>query len=222
MLDLLAGGPSAEQIAAFVGPQPPAYLQNSDGHEYTDAEVVLQATDPTGQSWQRLSDRLVSIDPDILEHHTDRDGKTISLGRITRTGQRWTLTANSRERLAALEALVRAETPTTFEISRRAERMGGPPPADGQKVRTLVIDNNLISADVPDIPRATSQSWLNTTTINALDMTPRQAATVDGDPRTELKAILDDIQWYNDRNGERGELPTMDVAWVRKELGIPD
>ena len=53
-------------------------------------------------------------------------------------------------------------------------------------------------------------------------MTPRQAATVDGDTRTELKAILDDIQWYNDRNRERGELPTMDVGWVRKELGIPD
>jgi hypothetical protein len=29
------------------------------------------------------------------------------------------------------------------------------------------------------------------------------------------------MQWYNDHSREREERPTMDVAWIRKELGIP-
>jgi hypothetical protein len=220
LLDLLASGPSAEQIAAFVGPQPDPYLRNSDGHDYTDAEVVLQVAGDAGRSWQRLSDRLVGIDPNALERHDERDGKTVSLGRMNGAGQRWTLNANSRERLAALESLVRAETPAAREVSRRAERLGGEPPSDGRRVRTLVVDNNVVPAGEDDILRATRESWVDTT-VNSLGMTPREAAKAGGDARVELQAILDDMQWYSDRSLERGEHPTMDVAWIRKQLGIP-
>jgi len=219
LLDLLASGPSAEQLAAFVGPQPDPYLQNSDGHDYTDAEVVLEVTGDAERSWQQLSDRLVRTDTHTLERHGERDGKTVSLGQVNRAGRRWTLNANSRERLAALESLVRAEAPTVREVSRRAERLGGEPPSDGRGVRTLVVDNHVVHAG-DDILRATRESWVDIP-VNRLGMTPREAARAGGDARAELEAILDDMQWHSDRSLDRGDLPTMDVAWVRKELGIP-
>jgi SEC-C motif len=219
LLDLLASGPSAEQIAAFVGPQPDPYLRNSDGHDYTDTEVVLQVAGDAELSWQRLSDRLVRTDTHTLEHHGERDGKTVSLGQVTRAGQRWTLNANSRERLAALESLVRVEAPTVREVSRRAERLGGEPPRDGRRVRTLVVDNHVVTAG-DDILRATRESWVDSA-VNSLGMTPREAARAGGDTLIELEAILDDVQWHSDRSLERGDLPTMDVAWLRDELGLP-
>ncbi len=227
LLDLLASRPPAEQIAAFFGPQSDPYLRNSDGHDYTDAEVVFHVSDDTDETWQRLSTRFIRIDRHILERHDERDGKIVSLGRVTRRGRRWTLNANSRERLTALESLVRAEAPTAREVSRRAERLGGEPPRDDGTVRTLVMDNYVIPTDGhPDeghaedhMLRTTRKSWVDTP--NSLGMTPREAANAGGDVRRELAALLDDMQWCNDRSLERGERPTMDVAWIRKELGIP-
>lgn len=116
LYDLLASGPPTEQIAQFFGPQPDPYLQNSDGHDYLDAELNLQVPDDTEGAWQRLSTRLVRIDQHTLERHDERDGKIVSLGRLTRAGHRWALHANSRERLAALESLVRAEAATAREV----------------------------------------------------------------------------------------------------------
>jgi hypothetical protein len=106
-----------------------------------------------------------------LERHGERGGKTVSLGQVNRVGRRWILTANSRERLATLESLVRAEALVAREISRRAERLGGEPPSDGRKVRTLVVDNNVVPAADDDILRFTQESWVDTT-VNSLGMTP--------------------------------------------------
>jgi hypothetical protein len=55
----------------------------------------------------------------------------------------------------------------------------------------------------------------------SLGMTPREAASAGGEARTELEAILDDMQWHNDRSRERGVPPTMNVSWIREELAIP-
>lgn len=226
LLDLLACGPSAEQIAEFFGPQPDPYLINSDGHDHVDVELTLQVPDDSEVAWHRLSARLVRTDHHALEHHDERRGKVVSLGRITRSGQRWTLTANSLERLAALESLVRAELPAAREVSRRADRLGAEPPSDGRKVRTLEVDSYVVPADTctdeqaeEHLLRTTRESWVDTP--NRLGMTPREAAKVGGDVRRELEAILDDMQWYNDRNRDQGKSPTMDVAWIRKELGVP-
>jgi hypothetical protein len=52
-------------------------------------------------------------------------------------------------------------------------------------------------------------------------MTPREAIKAGGDALIELQAIIDDMQWYNDRNRDRGEPSTMDIAWIRTELGLP-
>ena len=228
LLDLLAGDPTADQIAAFLGPQPAPRLVNSDGHEYLDAQLVVQVPGDAETAWQRLATHLVRIDRDILERHDERDGKTVALGRVTRTGGQWTLSANSGERLAALESLVRTEVAGAREVSRRAERLGSPPPRDGRLVRTLTIDNYLVSgSDNPDDQRpmdhllhATRQSWVDET-IDVLGMRPRQAADAGGTARAELEAVLDDMQWTNDRYRDQGKPPTMDVAWIRDELGTP-
>ena len=164
---------------------------------------------------------------DTLERVEERDGRTVSLGQVTRDGQRWTLTANSHERLADLEALVRTAAPAAREVSRHAERVSGEPPRDGRTVCTLIVDNYLTpvgpgtdqqEAGQEFLQRA-SESWVDTPM--SLGMTPREAALAGGEARAELEAILDDLQWSNDRNRERGRPATTNVPWIREELGIP-
>ena len=120
LLDLLASSPSARQVAEFFGPQPDPYLQNSDGHDYLAAELTLDLPD-AGSAWQQLSTELAPTSDDTLERLEERGGKTISLGQVTRKGRRWTLTANSQERLADLEALARAAAPEAREVNRHAD-----------------------------------------------------------------------------------------------------
>jgi hypothetical protein len=71
-----------------------------------------------------------------------------------------------------------------------------------------------------DSARMHSESWVDTT-IDTLGMTPREAARAGGDARTELEMLLDDQDWRNDREAERGEPALADVSWTRQELGIP-
>jgi hypothetical protein len=227
LLTMLAANPSADQIAAFLGPQPDPCLLDSDGHEYFDAELTLEISDSEAV-WQQLGGDLTATDPDVLDHQIDRDGKTLSLGTITRHDQRFTLWANSRERLSALEHRVRALAPTAHEVGRRTERIGGQPPDDGYTARTLMIDSFLLPGQYgsqqqahTDLLRVTSQSWVDTT-IDRLGTTPRDAAaTGDDATRAELDALLDDMQWRNDRNLEQSKPITMGVAWIRQELTMP-
>jgi hypothetical protein len=143
LLTVLAADPSADQIAAFLGPQPDPCLLNSDGHEYFDAEVTLQVPDGDA-AWQRLAADLTATDTNVLDHQVDRHGKTISLGTVTRRGQHWTLWANSRERLATLHERVHTVTPSAQEVSRRTDRIGGEPPTDGSTARTIMVDSYLL------------------------------------------------------------------------------
>jgi hypothetical protein len=226
LLDLLATDPSAQRIAKFFGPQPDPYVQNSDGHDYLATELTLDLPD-AASAWQRLSTQLVATADNTLERQQERNGRTVSLGQVTRRGRRWTLTANSQERLAALETLVRAEAPAAREVSRCAERIGGEPPRDGHKVRTMVVDSYVTPANPGmdqrrtelDFLQLAAEPWVDTPL--SLGLTPREAALAGGEARTELEAILDDLQWHNDRNRELGKPPAMDVSWIREELGIP-
>jgi hypothetical protein len=82
-------------------------------------------------------------------------------------------------------------------------------PRDGRTVRTLVVDNYVIPAGGhPDeghaedhMLRTTRKSWVDAP--NSLGMTPREAAEAGGDARRDLAALLDDMQWYNDRSPKR-------------------
>jgi hypothetical protein len=226
-LELLATDPSAEQIAMFLGPDPYPYVLNSDRHELCYSELTLDVPD-VGPAWQRLTQELVEVDHDTLAEHVEVDGKTVSRGSVTCVGRRWTLSANSRERLAALAERVRAAAPDAREVSRRHERMGGGPPADGRPSRTLILDSYLVPGEADldgqqmqlEVFRGFSESWLDTPLGHGL--TPRQAAKAGGDARVELEAILDDMQWRAERLREEGKPPPMDVDRLRREVGIPD
>jgi hypothetical protein len=122
---------------------------------------------------------------------------------------------------------VRTEAPAAREVNRQAERVGGEPPRDGRTARILEMDSYVVPADPgmdlhqagQDFLQRSSESWVDTPM--SLGMTPREAALAGGAARTELEAILDDMQWHNDRNREQGRPATMNVSWVREELGIP-
>jgi SEC-C motif len=214
---LLAGRPSAEQVAEFFAPRPEPHLLNADGHDYYDAEVIWEVPDER-RAWSRLAGRLVQIDDDILELHADDGDKVVSRGRVTRENRRWTLWANSRERLAEFEEIVRAVAPDAREVRRKAERMGGEP---HPRARTLTVESYFVSAEEPvqDMWRTHRESWV-AETIEDLGMTPRDAALAGGDARAELEMLLDDMDWRNDREAEDGRPFLMDVAWIRRELGI--
>ncbi len=62
-----------------------------------------------------------------------------------------------------------------------------------------------------------AESWVNTT-IDALGMTPREAARAGGKARAELGMLLNDLDWRNDRQGEQGRPALMNVAWTAREL----
>jgi hypothetical protein len=222
-LELFATDPSAEQIAMFFGSDPDPYVLNSDRHELCYSELTLEVPD-VGPAWQRLAQELVQIDHDTLAEHAEIDGKTVSRGSVTRAGRRWTLSANSRERLAALAERVRAAAPDAREVSRQHERMGGGPPADGTPGRTLILDSYPVPGEADldeqqmqsEVLRGFSESWLDTPVCHGL--TPRQAAKAGGDARVELEAILDDMQWRAERLREEGKPPPMDVDRLRREV----
>jgi SEC-C motif len=168
IVDVFAADPSAGQIAEFFGPRPDPYVQNSDGHDYFDAEVTLDVPDPAA-TWRRLADAFVVIDEDIVEHHVVVDSRTVSLGRVTREGRRLTVWANSLERLAAMEERVRTLAPQAREIARRAQRLGGEPPGrTGKPVQRLVFDACLLPTGpgvtaeqaFDDMLRERSMLWL--------------------------------------------------------------
>jgi len=213
---LLTGRPSAEQLAEFFAPRPEPHLHNADGHDYYDTEVVWEVPDEP-LAWSRLADRLVQIDDDILELHADDGGKIVSRGRVTRENRCWMLWANSRERLAEFEEIVHAIAPAAREVRRKAERMGGEP---HPRARILIMESYLTSAEEPeqDMLRTHRESWVDT--VNNLGLTPREAALAGGDARAEVEMLLDDLEWNNDRQADLGRPLLMDVAWIRRELGI--
>ncbi len=200
---LLMGRPSAEQLAEFFAPRPEPHLRNADGHDYFDAEVVWELPDEQ-RAWSLLTDRLVEIDDDILELHAASGGKVGSRGRVTREDRRWTLWANSCERLAEFEEIVRTVAPDAREVRRKAERMGGEP---HPRARILTIESFLVSAEDPeqDMARTHSESWVDT--VNYIGMTPREAVLAGGDARAEVEMLVDDMDWRNDCEAEASADP---------------
>jgi hypothetical protein len=219
LLELLDSRPSAEEIAEFFGPRPDPYMTNADGHDYYDTEVVWDIPDEP-RAWTMLFDHLTPMGADAMEWLDKHDGKTISRGRVTRDGRRWTLWANSRERLAAFEEHVRDSAPGASEISRNAQRRGGPP---HHRARHIMVESFLLDpgATMADAARMHAGSWVGQE-VDIFGMTPR-AAAASGDLvlRRKLEMELDDMEWRNDREADHGRPPLTDVAWIRRELSIP-
>ena len=218
LLDLLERRPSAQELAEFVAPRPEPCVQNADGHDYYDAEAVWEVPDETA-GWARLAERMTPTSDDSLELVADKDGRQASRGQVTRDGRRWTLSANSRERLAELAEIVRQAVPGAREVSRMARRMGGVP---HRRAKTVMMESFLVTPGADperEGARDHARAWVDMT-IDTLGMTPREAARAGGRARDGLEMLLDDIQWRESREAEAGEPPLMDLAWVRRELGL--
>ncbi len=218
LLDLLERQPSAQELAEFVAPRPEPCLRNADGHDYYDAEATWEVPDGAA-GWARLAERMTSTSDDSLELLADKDGSQACRGQVTRDGRRWTLSANSRERLAELAEIVRQAAPGAREVSRTARRMGGVP---HRRAKTIMAESFLVTQGAEperEGMRGHTRAWVDMT-IDPLGMTPREAARAGGRARDGLEMLLDDIQWRESREAEAGEPPLMDVAWARRELGL--
>jgi hypothetical protein len=197
--DLLAGDPSAEQIADFLGPEPPIQIRNSDGDDVHDCRVTFQVPDMR-QAFDLLAQRLTRTGDDVVAWHRPvPDGRVLSLGQIHQDGEGCTVTANSPARLAELEAVLRDVIPDALEQDRHVERLS--PDPEGREARTVVLetyfrddsaDNATDAAD--RISRHAETGWLDTPGVIG-DLTPREAATsTDPAIRAELSSMLDDVE----------------------------
>lgn len=215
MLDLLASGPTAAQIADFLAPEPPVQLRNSDGDDLHDCSVAYRVPDPQ-QAFGRLSERLTRTGEDVVGHHRPLpDGRVLSLGLIHRAGAEFTVTANAPARLTELEAVLREVAPEAAEQHRRCERLS-PEPGE-REGRVLVKESYYLDPDSPDnddpadgpadsagaggpsdaadrLSWEAEARWLQTPGVIG-ELSPTDAARSD-DPavRTELRSTVDDAE----------------------------
>ena len=221
LLDLLERGPSAQELAEFVAPRPEPYAQNADGHDYYDAEAVWQMPDEAAGAlgWARLAERMTATSDDSMELLADKDGGQACRGQVRRDGRRWTLLANSRERRAELAEIVRQAAPDACEISTHAHRIGGEP---HRRAKTVMLESFLVTPGAEPAREGSpghTRAWVNMV-VDSLGMTPREAVRAGGRARDGLEMLVDDLEWRESRQAEAGEPPLMDIAWVRRELGL--
>ena len=200
LADLLASGPSLEQIADFFAPEPPVQLRNSDGEDLYDCSVTYRV--PRAQhTFDHLIQRLIQIDDDVIAWHRQLpDGRVLSLGQIDRTGEDFTVTANSPARLAELEAQLRDVAPEAIERDRRAEPLSEDP--DGRQARAVIMESYFLDTSSVDdadevadrMTHAAEISWLDIPGVVG-ELSPREAA-VSPDPAVlaELRSTIDDIE----------------------------
>ena len=167
-------------------------MTNPDGHDDFDTEVVWEIPDEP-REWARLADHLAPMGADAMEWLAKHDGKTISRGRVTRDRRHWTLWANSLERLASFESFLRELVPDARQISRKAERRGGPP---HRRARHIMVESYLfLTGRDHGGRRAHARRVLGRSGGGIFGMTPR-AAAASGYPglRRKLETELDDME----------------------------
>jgi len=230
LLDLLAGEPGMEQLSEFFGPQPDPQLRNHDGHDVYDCRVVYEV--PNGEAaWRTLLalPQLIETDEDALGWHERLpDGRVLYKGSMERSRRRLTVSANSRERMAELERMVREAVRDARERSRKAERLGAEPAPGGRQGRVFEVDTILLPTDgdmtgaetAGRMAQVWERGWLDEPRI--IGLTPREATTAGGPALIELRARLDDMQWRRRRAAQDGRpvdtLPDPDR--LRRELGL--
>ena len=200
LTSLLASGPSLEQIADFFAPEPGIQLRNSDGEDLYDCSVTYRV--PHAQrTFDRLTQLLTQTDDEVVAwHRALPDGRVLNLGQINRTGEDFTVTANSPTRLAELEAQLRDVAPDAVERDRHAERLSEDP--DGREGRIVIAESYFLDTNsAADVGEATERmsrdvetSWLDNPGVIG-ELSPQEAAA-SGDPAilAELRSTVDDIE----------------------------
>jgi hypothetical protein len=226
LTSLLASDPPPEKIADFLGPAPPIQFRNSDGDEVYECRVTYRMPHPQ-QAFDHLSERLTRTGEDMLGwHRHEPDGRVLNLGVIERTGERFTLAANSPARLTSLEAQLREVAPDAVEQDRHAEPVHQDP--GDREVRTLIVDSYFVddaageAAAAEQLSRDSETSWLDVSGIVG-GLSPRDAAA-SSDPatRAELRSMIDDIEAIRLETQRAGQ-PTaglMNPRRLREELDL--
>jgi hypothetical protein len=196
---LLASGPSLERIVDFFVPEPPVQLRNSDGDDLYACSVTYRVPSAQ-QTFDQLIQQLTRIDDEVIDSHRQLpDGRVLSLGQIHRSGDEFTVTANSPTRLAELEAHLHKVAPDAIERDRTAERLS--PDPDGREGRTVMMESYFLDTSLTDADEAADHlscdaeaSWLDIPGVIG-DLSPRDAAASD-DPAilAELRSTIDDIE----------------------------
>ncbi|MGH3942590.1 MAG: YecA family protein [Pseudonocardiaceae bacterium] len=225
LTDLLAAGPSAEQIADFFAPEPPVQLRNSDGDDLYDCRVTYHVPHPQ-RAFDRLTQQLTQAGNDLVARHRPLpDGRMLNLGEIHWVGDDFIVTANSPARLTELEDVLHSVAPDAVERDRRADRIS--PEPDDREARTLIMETYFVDAEEAGgepktIGRSAEATWLDTPDVIG-DLTPREAATSpDPKVRTELHSMIDDIEAAL-LQAQRAGQPTfglMDPHRVREQLRL--
>ncbi|MGH3784066.1 MAG: YecA family protein [Pseudonocardiaceae bacterium] len=203
LANLLACSPLMAQIADFFAPEPPIQFRNSDGDDLHECSVIFRVPDAQ-QTFDILIERLARTDEDVVAWHRQLPGgRVLNLGVIHRTGNDFTVVANSPARLAELESQLRDVTPDAVERDRQAKRVSAEPDGrDGRDGRTIILENYFLdataTADADEAADRLSHDaeaiWLDTPGVIG-ELSPREAAASD-DPaiRAELRSTIDDVE----------------------------
>src|SRR6478672_7129373 len=189
-----------EQIADFFAPEPPVQFRNSDGDDIHECHVTYRVPH-SQQTFDLLIERLTRTDEDVVAWHRQLpDGRVLNLCVIHRSGDDFTVAANSPARLAELETQLRDVAPEATERARHAKRVSEEP--DGREGRAVILESYFLEAtaatDADDaidrIGRDAEASWLDAPGVIG-DLSPRDAAASD-DPaiRAELRSTVDDVE----------------------------
>ncbi len=200
LVSLLASGPSVEQIADFFAPEPPIQFRNSDGDDLYDCSVTYQVPHAQ-QTFDHLVGRLTQTGDELVVWHRHLpDGRVLSLGQIHRSGEDFTITANSPARLTELEAHLRDVAPDAVAGDRHTERVSQDP--DGREAQTAILESYVLDAEsagdagesADRMSRSAEVSWLDTPGVIG-DLSPHQAAgSSDPTIRAELRSTVDDVE----------------------------
>jgi hypothetical protein len=228
LADLLARGPSIAQIADFFTPEPPIQFRNSDGDDLHECSVTFRVPGAQ-QTFDSLIERLVRTEEDVVAWHRQlADGRVMNLGVIHRTGNDFTVVANSPARLAELENQLRDVAPEAVERDRQAKRVSAEP--DGPDGRTIILESYYLDATATDDAEDTTErlggeaetSWLDTPGVIG-ELSPRDAAS-SSDPaiRAELSSTIDDVEAILLQTQRAGQPTTglMDPRRLREALAL--
>lgn len=200
LADLLASDPPPEKLADFLAPVAPVQFRNSDGDDLCECRVTYQSEQPQ-EIFDRLLERLTRTGEDLISwHRYQPDGRVLSLGSIERSGEEFTLVANSPARLTDLETQFRDAAPSAVERDRHTKRLSEDP--GGREGRVLILDSYFTDARTVTnsdeaaerMGRDAETSWLDAPRVIG-ELSPREAAA-SGDPavRAELRCTVDDIE----------------------------
>jgi hypothetical protein len=199
-------------------------MRTVDGHETVFVTSVWRVADPDRVA-RGLAAALRPEGDGRFTWLVPRDGHDSIVGTIMLRGKEATIEAQSLERAAGLEAILRGAAPGMRRIRReevgadealrRARAKGGHERAARPELDPATDPE--LAAIMDEYIREHERRWVDESIPALGGLTPRQALA-DPAMRPELDAMLDDMEWQMRAAGGHG---LMDPRRVRALLGMP-